>query len=110
MEQKVKLIIVGLIGALIVSLFLFVQAQGGKQQLIRERDELKSENASLTTKMDRLSGTLRNYESRLSTLTSDLERVSREKADLDKKYELTNRAREELVEKLRTQKSFRNSP
>jgi len=104
MEQKVKLIIVGLIGALIVSLFLFVQSQGVKQQLTRERDELKAENNSLTSKMDMLSNTLRGYETRLSSLTNDLERVTREKADLEKKYELTNRAREELVERLKNQR------
>ncbi len=104
MEQKFKIIIVGLVVALIAALFLFVQAHGGKQQLIRERDELKSENANLITKMDRLSGTMRNYEARMGSLSADLEKISREKTDLEKKYELVNRAREELLEKLKSQK------
>jgi len=104
MEQKAKLIIVGLIGVTVTCLFLFVQSFGVKQQLTRERDELKAENTSLTAKMDKLTSGLRGYESRISSLGAELNRISQEKAELEKKYELTNRAREELVEKLKSQR------
>jgi chromosome segregation ATPase len=103
MESKAKFIIVGLIGVTVICLFLFVQSFGAKQQLARERDELKAENTSLTAKMDKLSSSLRGYESRINFLTEELNKVSQEKADLDKKYELTNKAREELIEKLKSQ-------
>jgi chromosome segregation ATPase len=104
MEQKAKLIIVGLIGVTVICLFLFIQALGVKQQLTRERDDLKDENTSLTAKMDKLANNLRAYEEKIKSLNSDLDRVSQEKAELDKKYELTNKAREELVEKLKAKK------
>jgi len=101
MEQKVKFIIIGLIGVTVISVFLFINSLGAKQSLVRERDELKAENASLTVKLDKLTASMRGFESRISSLTADLEKVSQEKADLDKKYELANKAREELVEKLK---------
>ena len=104
MEQKAKLIIVGLIGVTLICLFLFIQALGIKQQLMRERDDLKSENISLTAKIDKLSSNLRGYEEKVRSLGSDLERVSQEKAELDKKYELVKKEREELAEKLKNQK------
>ena len=90
MEQKAKLIIVGLIGVTVVCLFLFIQASGVKQQLTRERDDLKEENTSLTAKVDKLTSNLRGYEEKVRSLNNDLERVSQEKAELDKKYELIN--------------------
>lgn len=104
MEQKVKFIIVGLIGVTVICLFLFIQALGGKQQLARERDDLKSENISLTAKMDKLTSNLRGYEEKIRSLNDDLDRVTQEKAGLDKKYELIKREREELAEKLKNQK------
>ena len=51
MEQKAKFIIVGLIGVTVVCAFLVIQSLGIKQQLTREKDELKSENISLTAKI-----------------------------------------------------------
>jgi len=104
MEQKAKFIIIGLIGVTVICLFLFVQSLGVKQQLTRERDDLKSENVSLTAKVDKLANNLRGYEEKIRSLGSELDRVSQEKAELDKKYELANRAREELVDKLKEQK------
>jgi chromosome segregation ATPase len=104
MEQKAKFIIVGLIGVTVICLFLFMQALGGKQQLARERDDLKSENTSLTAKMDKLSSSLRGYEEKIRSLSGDLDRVSQEKAELDRKYELIKKEREDLAEKLKNQK------
>ena len=101
MEQKAKFIIVGLIGVTVVCAFLVIQSLGIKQQLTREKDELKSENISLTAKIDKLTGSLRSYESKISSLSNDLEKAYQEKAELDKKYEIANKAREELVEKLK---------
>ncbi|PIP19655.1 MAG: hypothetical protein COT38_04600 [Candidatus Omnitrophica bacterium CG08_land_8_20_14_0_20_41_16] len=101
MEQKAKFIIVGLIGVAVICLFLFIQALGSKQQLTRERDDLKAENTSLTAKTDKLTNSLREYELKIGSLNSELDRVSSEKADLDKKFELANKAREELIEKLK---------
>ncbi len=104
MEQKAKLIIVGLIGVTVICLFLFIQALGGKQQLTRERDDLKAENTSLTAKVEKLSVNLRGYEERIRSLSTDLDKVSQEKAELDRKYELVKKERETLAEHIKKQK------
>lgn len=104
MEQKAKFIILGLIGVTVVCLFLLIQALGTKQKLTRERDDLNSENVSLTAKVDKLTGNLRNYEEKIGSLNNELDRVSQEKADLDRKYEVTSRERDELTAKLKTMK------
>jgi predicted nucleic acid-binding Zn-ribbon protein len=103
MEQKIKFIIIGLIGITAACLFLFIQSFGVKQQLTRERDEFKAENITLTAKIDKLTGSLRDYQSRISSLNGELEQAYQEKAELDKKYELANKEKEELVEKLKLQ-------
>ncbi|MFA5287186.1 MAG: hypothetical protein WC394_02820 [Candidatus Omnitrophota bacterium] len=104
MEQKAKFIIIGLIGVTVICLFLFIQALGAKQQLTRERDDLKSENTSLTAKIDKLASNLRGYEEKIQSLSSELDGVSQEKAELDRKYELIRKEREALAEKLKNQK------
>jgi len=104
MEQKSKFIIIGLVGATLVCLFLFLNATKSQQVLMRERDELRRENNTLNTKIESLANNLRESEDRINSLGQELEKVSKEKADLDKKYELANRAREELIEKLKVQK------
>jgi len=110
MEQKAKLIIVGLIGVTVICLFLFIQALGGKQQLTRERDDLKAENTSLTAKVEKLSVNLRGYEERIRSLSTDLDKVSQEKAELDRKYELVKKERETLAEHIKKQKQKESGP
>jgi len=79
MEQKAKIIIVGLIGITVACAFLLIQSLGDKQQLARERDELKSENTSLTSKIDKLTGDLRGYQSKISSLTEELQKAYQDK-------------------------------
>jgi len=111
MEQKAKFIIIGLAIFTLACLFLFVQAFRAKQDLMRERDDLKTENTSLNTKVDKLTVSLRSYETRITSLTKDLEDVSQQKEDLDKKYEEANKAKEELSQKLKEQaKQIERSP
>ncbi|MCX5701145.1 MAG: hypothetical protein NTZ63_06370 [Candidatus Omnitrophica bacterium] len=101
MDQKVKLIIIGLIIVTVVSFALLIQVSGAKQQLMRERDELKTENTTLMANVDKLRGDMRNYENRIASLTSELDNASRQKADMEKRYDLVNKAREELIQKLK---------
>jgi predicted nucleic acid-binding Zn-ribbon protein len=105
MEQKAKFIIIGLVIFTLACLFLFIQAFSAKQDLMRERDDLKTENTTLNTKADKLTVSLRNYESRITSLTKDLEDASRKKEDLEKKYEEVNKVREGLSRKLKEQSS-----
>jgi len=103
MEQKAKFIIIGLAIFTLACLFLFIQTFSLKQDLMRERDDLKTENTTLNAKMDKISGSLRSYESKITSLNKDLEDVSRQKEDLEKKYEEANRSKKELIQKLREQ-------
>ena len=105
MEQKAKFIIIGLAIFTLACLFLFIQSFSAKQDLVRERDDLKTENTTLNTKVDKLTVSLRNYESKITSLTKDLEDASQQKEDLEKKYEEANKAKEELSQKLKEQAS-----
>ncbi|MDD5196006.1 MAG: hypothetical protein PHV92_00055 [Candidatus Omnitrophica bacterium] len=103
MEQKAKLIIVGLAIFTLVCLFLFIQASGGKQGLIRERNDLKAENTALNAKADKLTSAIRGYETRITSLSQDFENISAQKENLEKKYAATLREREDLEQKLKEQ-------
>jgi chromosome segregation ATPase len=103
MEQKAKFIIIGLAIFTLVCLFLFLQAIGSRQNLVRERDDLKTENTTLSVKLDKLASSLRGYESKITSLNRDFEDVTRQKEELQKKYEEANNAKEELVKKLKQQ-------
>jgi len=103
MEQKAKFIIIGLAIFTLVCLFLFVQTFSLKQNLARERDDLKTENTTLNVKLDKLASSLRGYESKITSFNKDLDDVSRQKEDLQRKYEEANSAKEELSKKLKEQ-------
>ncbi len=105
MEQKAKLIIIGLAIFTLACLFLFIQTFNAKQDLIRERDDLKTENTTLNTKVDKLAVSLRGYESRITSLTKDLEEASHQKEDLEKKYDEVSKAKDDLANKLKEQAS-----
>jgi len=50
MVDKTKFIIIGLIGFIVISLFITLQTFNAKQSVEREKDMLKRENASLAMK------------------------------------------------------------
>lgn len=102
MEQKIKLILVGLIGVSVIFIFLFLQTVSSKQTVIRERDDLAQQNESLNNKIQKLQSGLRDYENKIDSLNKDLSRITKEKQDVEKKYELANKAKDELVDKLRS--------
>lgn len=103
MEQKTKFIIIGLVGFSLVCLFLFVQATSSQQMIIRERNDLKSENTALTGKINQLEGDLKENQRRLSSLKSDRDKAAQELIDLQQKFEQAIRSRDELVGKLEQQ-------
>lgn len=105
MEQKIKFILIGLIGVLVIATFLLAQTFNSKQLVLRERDELKKENSSLSSKIEKIESSLRDYENKISSLKREIDRVSQEKQEIEKKYELTKKAQEELLEKFKTQQT-----
>lgn len=105
MEQKTKFIILGLVGVLLIFVFLFIQTFSAKQVLTRERDDLSRENASLGAKVDKLEGSLHDYENKINSVTQELGRVSSEKSEIQKKYDLLGRANEDLMNKIKELKA-----
>lgn len=109
MEKKAKFIIIGLAVFALVCLFLFIQAFSTRQGLLRERDDLKTENTTLNAKADKLVASLRSYESKITSLTKDLEVASGQKEELEKKYEEINKDKERLIQRLKEQASRQES-
>jgi len=103
MEHKIKFIIIGLAGFSLVCLFLFIQANSSQQMLIRERNDLKSENNALTGKINQLESDLRENQKKLGSLQRDRDKAAQEVVDLQQKFEQASRARDELVNKLEQQ-------
>lgn len=104
MDQKTKLIIIGLIGFSVVCLFLFMQATSSQQMLMRERNDLKSENATLISKVDRIESDLKANQTKIASLQDEKEKAIQDVKDLSSRLELASRARDELIEKLKNQR------
>jgi len=101
MEQKTKFILVGLIGISAIFIFLFLNTLSSKQTVIRERDDLAQQNESSNNKVQKLQTWLRDYENKIDSLNKDFVRVTQEKQELQKKYDLANKAKDELVDRLK---------
>ncbi len=103
MEQKTKFIIIGLAGFAVVCFFLFFQAQSAKQQLIKENEILIKDKTSLENSIDELKHALGDYERKLQSLSGEMEKIALDRDDFQNRYELADKARQELVEKLKSQ-------
>ena len=101
MEQKIKFIIIGLVGFCMVCLFLFVQASSQQQKLLRESNDLKTENTALVSRASKFENDLRETQGKISSLKAERDRGVEELNELQKKFELASRARDELIEKLK---------
>ena len=101
MEKNAKFIIIGLIGLSVICLFLFFSALNSKQQVVHERDDLKTENTSLNAKIDKLQDTFKTYESKIASLNKDLEQAAQEKNDLQDRYNSATKERDNIVAKLK---------
>ena len=104
MEKKIKFIIIGLIGFSVVCLFLFLQATSTQQILMRERNDLKSENTTLNSKINLLENELNGNKDKINTLQGERNKAVEDLADVQKKLELASKARDELTEKLKSQR------
>ena len=105
MEQKTKAILIGLVGLSVVSFFLFLQALSSKQPLMRENQDLKNENTALNTRIGQLENNLRDNANKLNALNSDLDKVSKEKQEIEKSYDLIFKEKKDLIEKLKLRQS-----
>jgi len=101
MEQKIKFIIIGLVGFCMVCLFLFIQASSQQQKLLRESNDLKTENTALVSRASKFENDLREMQGKLSSLKNERDRGVDELNELQKKYDAVARVRDELIEKLK---------
>lgn len=109
MEQKTKFIIIALAGLALAFLVLYMGALGSKQSIERERDDLKKENTALSGQVAKFQDSIRGYERDIESKNRQLADISREAGELQRKYDLANKAKEELIEKLKSRQE-RPSP
>jgi len=103
MEQKQKIIIIGLAVLSVVCLLLFIQAAAGRQALFRESQDLKTENTTLASKVEQLERNLRENQGKIDSLNAERDKIAQELGELQNKYESAAKARDELMEKLKKQ-------
>jgi predicted nuclease with TOPRIM domain len=107
MEKKAKLILIGLLAILGVSLFINLQTNSAKQLVMRQRDELKEENAGLKAQIDEANSAIRRLQEKISSLNKNIESVGKEKEDIQKRLNLVSSERDGLMEKLQDFSSTR---
>ena len=102
MADKLKIIVLALVILLAVSLFIIFSIQNSKLALVRDysdtRQRLTQENEQLTNKLNNVLTEKKDLEDRLGFIQGELEQISMEKDELERKYELVNKERAELLE------------
>ena len=101
MEQKVKFIIIGLVGFCIVCLFLFIQASSQQQRLLRESNDLKAENTTLMSRANKFENDLKDSQEKVNSLRAERDKGIETLNELQKKLELVSKTRDELIDKLK---------
>lgn len=101
MEQKTKFILYGLIGVTIICFFLFVATLGSKQKLKQQLDDLNKENTSLNAQVNKLGEELSKRRGESESLRREVTNLTQEKQDLESKYNLVIKQKDELDKKLK---------
>ncbi len=102
MENKIKFVIIGLAGLLVIFFFIILAVNSSKQGIERERNALQTEVGSLRKQNESISQQINYLQSQKSSLQRDLDRVNQERTDLQAKYDLLLRERDVLVEKIKS--------
>ncbi|MCX5697013.1 MAG: hypothetical protein NTU54_03440 [Candidatus Omnitrophica bacterium] len=109
MEQKIKIIIIGL-GAIIVFLILILFVNiGSKQSILRDKYALKKDNDSLLAQLSETIQDKKRIEEKVSSLNTEMDKLSQEKDDLDKKYASAEKERLQLAEQIKKLKEEKQS-
>lgn len=112
MGGKTKFIVIGLIGVSVIFIFLYIQTLNSKQIVIRERDDLKKENISLSSKIDKLENSLRDYvnkneqlQKEKSAFELDIDNLRRENEDLRHQVEYNKKLMDGIAQELTKEKN-----
>ena len=101
MDQKARFIIIGLIVAAMAGFFLFAYALNQKQALVRERGALQASLEEKGQQLSKMDARIRAMENEKVSLSREIENLGRENQELQKRYELASKAKDELAEKLK---------
>lgn len=104
MDNKSKLVVIGLAGILLISLFLNFQLSSNKSSAMREMEDLRRENGVLMQKIEASLDDSQRLQSRIGSLNAELEKATQEKDDLERKFDLVSRERQQLIDKMKEQK------
>lgn len=104
MEQKVKFIIIALVALLVVTIFMNFKNFTSKQLLERQSDALKNENSALVEKVNKMSKEYQSLVKKTESLGEELDKAGKEKEELQTKYNLLERTRKDLIERIKTLK------
>jgi len=99
-EQKIKFIIIGLAGILVISLLMAFMLYNAKEEITRERDMIKKENLSLNKKVEEVMNNNRQLQEQLKTAGDTLARVAQEKDEVQKKLDFLDKEKNDLNNKL----------
>lgn len=100
MEQKIKLILIGLLGALLALGFLFLQEMNSKQALQKEKDRLSEENASLNTKFSKISADYSLFDKKMASINSEIEEARKAKEEVVSKCDLLEKEKATLLKEV----------
>ena len=107
MEKKLKITILALAVFLAISIFFIFSVQTSKLALLREystaKEKLIKENEEFSKKVVTALAEGKELQNKLGLIQAELERMSTGKIELQRKYELANKEKAELLQKLEEQ-------
>ena len=97
MEQKIKIVFIGLIAICALSFIFNIFTLVSKQRITRERDTLEQENVTLNKKIEATLQQNKELQNGVNLLKQNLTKLAKERETLQKKYAMVENARAELV-------------
>jgi len=97
MEQKIKIVFIGLIAICALSFIFNIFTLVSKQRITRERNALEQENVTLNKKIEATLQQNKELQDGVNLLKQNLTKLVKERETLQQKYTLVENARAELV-------------
>ncbi|MGE5197239.1 MAG: hypothetical protein ACM3IL_01895, partial [Deltaproteobacteria bacterium] len=101
MEQKLKIVAMALLALLFISFFLYFQTGNAKRMVEKERDSLRIDNDSLNKKLGDVMQEGKKMQDKIAALNSDLDRVSKERTEIQKKLDTASKEKSDLAEQIK---------
>lgn len=97
MEQKIKIVFIGLIAICALSFIFNIFTLVSKQRITHQRDALEQENVTLNKKIEATLQQNKELQNGVNLLKQNLTKLAKERETLQKKYAMVENARAELV-------------